>query len=123
MRLIAVFALVLISAPFSHAQMSSDQKSVDFQQLAALFAKRYSFVEWKKLAVNYDILDISNWVERARNSKDDLEYMEVCSEYIANLQDGHTGFHVQSTFFAGLPIEVDYVEDRVVIDVIDRKAL
>ena len=57
MRLIAVLALLALSAPFAQAQMSSDQKAFDFQELAALFAKRYSFVEWKKLAVNFDVMD------------------------------------------------------------------
>ena len=105
------------------AQMSTEQRLVDFQQLAALIAKRYSFVEWKQNAFQYDALDLQPWMTRIRAAKDDLEFYEICTEYIAKLQDGHSGFSTPSTFIANLNFGVDLVENKVIVDSIARTAL
>ena len=103
--------------------MTAEQRSVDFQQLAALIAKRYSFVEWKQAALNYDALDLQPWLARIRAAKDDLEFYEICTEYIAKLQDGHSGFSTPSTFIANLNFGVDLIENKIIVDSISRTAL
>ena len=96
---------------------------VDFQQLAALFAKRYAFLEWKRDAISFDGLKLAPWVERVKASKSDLEFFEICSEYVAAYGDGHTGFVLPSTFQASLGFSADLYNDTVLIDKIDRKKL
>src|SRR5262245_39184017 len=118
------FALVcLFASPACYAQMTIDQKMVDFQQLAALFSKHYAFLEWKQKAVAFDGMKLAPWVERIRNSKDGLEFFEICTEYVAAYQDGHTGFDLPSTFYAKLGFNADLYEGRFLIDQIDRQSL
>src|SRR5437016_2775098 len=105
------------------AQLTPEQKVVDFQELAALFSKRYAFYEWKKAVLSYDSLDLAPWIARINQSKDDLEFFEICAEYVARNQDGHTSFQLPSNFRAQLPFDVDLYDGTFRIDRIDRKAL
>ncbi|PWU00596.1 MAG: hypothetical protein C5B51_24860 [Terriglobia bacterium] len=122
MRLKALLALVLCAVP-ALAQLTPEQKVIDFQELAALFSKRYAFYEWKKTAFSYDSLDLTPWIARVQQSKDDLTFFEICSEYVARNQDGHTSFLLPSTFRAQLPFSIDLYDGTFRIDRIDRKAL
>jgi len=120
--LIAAFITLFPVALFG--QMTVDQRVNDFQQLGALIAKRYSFVEWKMNALQYDVLDLRPWLERVRAAKDDLEFYEICSEYVASLQDGHSAFLMPSVFDATLGFGVDLVDgDKVIVDSITRTRL
>lgn len=123
MRLFISFFLLISGSFVVTAQMTTEQRTNDFQQLAALIAKRYSFVEWKQAALNYDALDLQPWLARVRSAKDDLEFYQICSEYIAKLQDGHSGFSTPSTFIANLGFGVDFVEGKVIVDSITRATL
>ena len=88
----------LIALPQSlSAQLSADQRVFDFQNLAALYAKRYAPYEWKRQAFGFDLYDIKPWVDRVRVAKDDLEFFEIQAEYVANLNDTHAGFSMPSS--------------------------
>ena len=55
--------LVLIClAGAGRAQLLPDQKLLDFQQLAALYAKQYAPYEWKRDALKIDLLQLSPWL-------------------------------------------------------------
>lgn len=123
MKSFLTILLSLASSFVLSAQMTTEQRVNDFQQLAALLSKRYSLVEWKRVAINYDALDLQPWLTRVRSAKDDLEFYEICSEYFAKLQDGHSGFVTPSSFIASLGFGVDFVEDKVIIDSITRTTL
>ena len=123
MRVSLLTIIVLSLAPAALGQMSSGQRVVDFQQLAALFSKRYAFVEWKATTIPYDGLNLAPWLDRVKSAKDDLEYFEICSEYVAGYQDGHTVFQVPSDFQADLGITADLYSGKVLIDGIDRTRL
>lgn len=123
MRIFLSLALLAAAAPLGLAQLSREQKAVDFQQLVALFAKRYAFIEWKRDAVHYDGLNITSWLDRVDKSKDDLEYLEICAEYAAKYQDGHTGFELPSDFVAELGFTVDVYDGKLLIDSVDREKL
>lgn len=110
-------------APSLFAQLSIEQREVDFKELVALFAKRYAFYEWKRDAFKYDGLAIGPWLDRVRNAKDDLEFFEVASEYVASYMDGHTGFSLPSTYRAKLGFTTDLYDGKVLIDSIDRNIL
>jgi C-terminal processing protease CtpA/Prc len=120
--LIAAFLILFSDALFG--QMTVDQRVNDFQQLGALMSRRYSLVEWKANAFQYDVLDLRPWLERVRAAKDDLEFYEICTEYIARLQDGHSAFLMPSVFSATLGFEVDLVnDDKIIVDSITRTRL
>src|SRR5215216_4340415 len=110
---------LLLLAGSVHAQLLPDQKLIDFQQLAALFAKQYAPYEWKRDALGIDLLRIAPWLERVRTTKDDLEFYEICAQYVASLNDAHSQFFVPSDFFAQLGFEVDLYDGKPLIEFID----
>ena len=83
-----------------HAQLLPDQKLLDFQQLAALFAKQYAPYEWKRDALGVDMLRLAPWLDRVRATKSDLEFYEISAEYIASLNDVHAEYFLPSDFQA-----------------------
>ena len=50
-----ILASFLLSAVAS-AQMTTDQKIADFQNLSALYAKQYAPYEWKRTLFGFDLL-------------------------------------------------------------------
>src|ERR1051325_4129700 len=94
MKRITVLAVCLLGIQLASAQMTPEQKISDFQQLVGLFSKRYAFTEWKKDAIHFDSLNLAPWTNRINASKDDLEFFEICMEYVAANQDGHTTFEL-----------------------------
>jgi C-terminal processing protease CtpA/Prc len=96
--------------------MTSDQKVADFTQLAATFAKNYGPIQWKRDSIGFDLLSITPWLSRAAATKDDLAFYDLCTEYVASLQDAHSGFYLPSDFYASLPFKVDIYDGRVLVD-------
>ncbi len=103
--------------------MTLDQKLLDFQQLAGLFDKQYGLYEWKRDAVHFDLLDTAPWLARVRESTSDLDFYEICIEYVASLQDAHDSFTFPSSFTASLGFNVDLYDDTPLIDSISRSPL
>jgi hypothetical protein len=103
--------------------MSVDQKIADFRQLAAVYAKNYGPYEWKRDVFGFDLFDLRPWLDRVRGTRTDLEFWNVCVEYVASLRDGHSSFLTPSTFLAYLPFGVDLYDGKVLVDEIDRSQL
>jgi len=121
--LLLVLALLFALPQTASAQLLADQRVLDFQNLAALFAKRYAPYDWKKQAFGFDLLDLQPWIDRVRNAKDDLEFFEIEGEYVGKFQDTHSGFQMTSTFSATLNMTVDIYDGKVLIDTINRALL
>ena len=113
---LAFFFLSLSAA----AQTTAAQRRVDFEQLAGSVAKAYAPYQWKMDAFQYDALQIQPWLARVAAAKDDLEYYEICMEYIASLRDLHSGYFLQSDFAAELPFLVDFYDDVALLESINR---
>lgn len=94
------------------AQLTPDQRESDLRNMAASLGKFYAPLTWKAQAVGFDALNLSSWVRRAREASSDLHFHEVCAEYIASLQDGHTSYRIPSAFRADLGIRVDLFDGR-----------
>ena len=105
------------------AQMTVDQKVSDFTQLAATYAKNYAPYEWKVLSQNFDLYKVKTWVDRVKASKDDLEFMDICVEYVASLNDAHDSVSFQSDFAADLGFAVDLYDGIYLVDYINRSQL
>ena len=61
------------------AQLTVDQKVIDFQYLASLYAKRYGPYEWKRDLVRFDLQDIVPWLNSINATRNDLEFFSVMS--------------------------------------------
>ncbi len=109
-------------APFG-AQLSTDQKVADFRHLAALYAKQYAPYEWKRDTQGFDLLNITPWLERIRSARDDLDFYEICVDYVASLDDAHDAYSLPSTYLATLNFAVDIYDGKALIDSITRSRL
>ncbi|MFN7935306.1 MAG: S41 family peptidase [Bryobacteraceae bacterium] len=105
------------------AQLSTDQKVLEFQQLAALYAKQYAPYEWKRDAIGFDLLQLGPWLDRVRRTKDDFEYLDLCYDYVSSLRDGHVRFYLPSNFSADSGLFLDLYDNKVLVDSIDRQLL
>src|SRR5262245_15562596 len=122
-RLVAVaLAACLIPAPAA-AQLTQDQKIHDFENLVAIYVKRYAPFEWKKQLFGFDLFDLRPWLTRINHSQDDLSFYEIMLEYVASLRDTHSQFSMPSSFVANLGFTVDVYDGRVVIESINRTRL
>src|SRR3979490_11930 len=114
------FALILVClSGAASAQLLPDQKIIDFQNLAALYAKRYAPYTWKRDVLHYDMLKLAPWLDKIRATKDDLGFYEVSAAYVASLNDAHSEFFVDSDFSASLGFDVDLYDGKALIDTID----
>ena len=120
MRFYLSIVILLFCAGPSPAQMSQEQRRQDFQQLAGFVSRAYAPYQWKIDAFGFDALKIAPWLSRIDDARSDLEFFEICAEYVASLRDLHSGFSLPSDFFASIPIGVDLYDGRPLIDSIDR---
>ena len=124
--MIRILMLLCAAAAFSgtaSAQLTVDQKVSDFTQLAATYAKNYAPYEWKVQSQNFDLLKVKTWLDRVKASKDDLEFMDICADYVAALNDAHDYISFTSDYQAYLGIDVDLFDGVYLLDYVDRSKL
>ena len=114
--------LAAITLPLA-AQLTPEQKAIDFQTIASAYAKQYAPYEWKRDNLGFDLFDLRPWMERIRASKDDLAYLEILNEYIAKLNDVHSYYILNSDFSADLHMFTDIFDGKLLIESIDRDYL
>ena len=123
MRFNIAFALAAGFTSSLFGQLTTDQKTADFMQLAGLYAKNYAPYEWKRDVIGFDALQVGPWLDQVKKSKDDLEFYDICVRYVASLQDSYDEFVLPSDFVADLHVYADIYDGKVLIDTIDRRAL
>src|SRR5688572_23675705 len=120
LRLQIIVLAAAICAPSLLSQVTPEQRVQDFQVLVNLYARRYAPAEWKKQAVRFDLSNTTEWLERVRKAKNDIEYHEIALEYVAMLEDSHTSYTAPGTALATLGFSVDIYDGKVLIESIDR---
>ncbi len=123
MSKLKLIAILLCTAPLGLAQLTADQKVIDFMELAGLYAKNYAPYEWKRDVIHFDLYNVKPWLEKINASKTDLEFYDICVNYVASLQDSHDEYTLPSDFFAYVHLDVDIYDGKVLIDGIDRSYL
>src|SRR5260370_10727965 len=103
--------------------MTPTEKFLDFSQMAATYAMNYGPMQWKRDALNFDLLKIGDWLNKAANKQDDLDFYELCVFYVASLNDAHDVFQLPSDFQAYLGFGVDLYDGKTMIESIDRTQL
>jgi len=121
---VLIFLAVAVACP---AQMTPVEKITDFTQMAATYAMNYGPIQWKRDTLGFDLLNIGDWLNRATNTQDDLDFYELCVSYVASLNDAHDVFllPVDPTlgFQASMGFGVDIYDGKFIIDFIDRTQL
>jgi len=113
-------AMIALFACPATAQLTVQQKLIDFQTLVSLYAKQYAPYEWKRDTQGFDLYNVAPWVDRIRKTTDDLDYLQILGEYVAGLNDIHALYGARSTFTADLHLYTDIYDGRVLIEQIDR---
>ena len=119
----AVLVFLSFSVGVGWGQLVQGQKQADFQNLASLYAKRYGPTQWKLQLFNYNLLNISPWLNQIQQTTDDLGFYEIMGEYVASLNDAHSVYQNPSDFTADLHFSCDIYDGKVLIDSIDRTTL
>lgn len=121
------FPRKLVLFPFATglllAQLTPDQKAVDFQYMASLYAKRYGPYEWKRDIIGFDLYNIGPWLTKIAATKNDLEFFDVMSEYVSSLNDAHDVYTLPANFVANLNFSVDIYDGVLLVDSINRTRL
>ncbi len=105
------------------AQITADQRLIDFQHLAGLYAQNYGPYEFKRDVIGFDLMKLQPWIDRVRAAKSDIEFYDICAEYVAALRDTHSSFNTGSTFTARIGLSADIYDGKVLLDFIDRSTL
>jgi len=105
------------------ADLTADQKEFDMRALAAHYAKHYAPYEWKIELFRFDLLELRPWISRARASRDDLEFYEICAEYVTSLRDTHSSFILPTNFSASLGLSIDIYDGKPLVDAVNRTLL
>jgi hypothetical protein len=123
MKHLRIVSLILLASAACPAQMIPSEKALDFSQMAATYAMNYGPIQWKRDALNFDLLNIGDWLTKAANTQDDLDFYELCVSYVASLNDAHDVFLLPSDFQAYLGFDVDIYDGKTIIEFIDRTQL
>jgi len=122
-KITLTIALLAALAPAAPAQLTQEQKEADFRFLAGVYNKYYAPYEWKQTLFGFNMLDIQPWLAKVAASKSDLEFYDICSEYVASLRDSHVYYAIPSAFSARLGFGVDIYDGKLLIESITRSLL
>src|SRR5438105_9692716 len=121
-KLILILVLFASASVFAQ-QLTPDQKRADFLTLAAAFDKEYGPYEWKLALFGVDLLNVKPWLDRVAKTTSDLDFYEVCGEYVSSLNDTHSSFFLPSDFSANWGVNLDIYDGKVLIETINRTLL
>jgi C-terminal processing protease CtpA/Prc len=123
MKLIPTLVVFALTVGVAFGQLTLDQKVADFNQVGALYSKRYGPYEWKRDVFGFDLLNATPWLDKIAATKDDLDFYEVLSEYVSKLNDAHDAYTLPSNFQATLNFSVDLYDGKLLVDSINRTIL
>ena len=122
-KLIPILMITAACSTLQAQNLTPAQKDSDFRYLANLYATYYAPVDWKKQLLNFDVLSIKPWLDRVAATKTDLDFYEICVEYVASLQDTHDTFRLPSDFVARLGFTADVYDGVLLMDSFNRTLL
>ena len=92
-----IILILSLTASVSFAQgLTPAQKDSDFRFLTSLYSTYYSGTDWKKQLFGFDALALKPWLDRVKAATTDLDFYELCVEYVASLNDTHDSFSIPS---------------------------
>lgn len=122
-KLITTLAFVLAAHTALAQGLTPAQKEADFRYLASLYATYYAPLDWKNEVFRFNARDLGPWLARVASTTTDLDFYEVCVEFVASLNDTHVPFSLRSDFVAQLGFGVDIYDGVLLIETINRTLL
>jgi hypothetical protein len=118
-----ILAFLAVSCTVRAQNLTPAQKDADFRYLASLFSTYYAPLDWKKQLFGFDALSIGPWLDRVAQTTTDLDFYELCVEYVASLNDTHDHYSLTSDFSVTLGFTADVYDGVLLIDSINRTLL
>src|SRR6185436_13367926 len=122
-KLLTILAFTLAARTAFAQGLTPAQKDFDFRYLASLYSTYYAPLDWKNQLFKFNALDLDPWLDRVAKTTTDLDFYELCVEYVARLNDTHDSFVLPSDFVAQLGFSVDIYDGLLLIDTLDRTIL
>lgn len=125
MKSLSILVLALVGAVPSPAQLTTQQKLADFQTMTDQFLRRYVALQWKNLAFGANGFDTASFIPRVAATTNDLDFYDVCIDYVSQFRDGgHVFFELPSDFLADMGLRVDTFDGgKPLIYAINRSVL
>ncbi len=120
--LVALLSAICVAAPGAQEALATKQRDTDLVQLASMFAKQYAPYEWKRDVIGFDLYRLTPWLKRVHQAND-LDFQDALVEYVASLDDAHSGISFPSNFSASFGFTVDIYDGKVLIDSVNRARL
>jgi len=118
-----IAALTLSLAVASAQGLSPAQKESDFRYLADLYNTYYAPLDWKAQLFQFDATNLKPWLDRVAQTKTDLDFYELCAEYVNGLNDTHDSFYLLSDYSASIGFSVDLYDGVLLFESINRTLL
>src|SRR5262249_44814720 len=118
--------LLLIGIPLTcYAQLSPRQKADDFSAIVALYDRYYAPLALVTEESDFNPLNSRPWVARAKVTASDAEFYQLCRRYLARFGNAQDRLTIAQgpLFEATLGLTVNYYDDALLIDSIDRNTL
>ena len=122
-KFIMIVAFTVASHTAFAQGLTSAQKEADFRYLASLYSTYYAPLDWKNQLFEFNALNVKPWLDRVAKTTTDLDFYELCVEYVASLNDSHDAFSLTSDFVARLGFGVDIYDGALLIETLDRTVL
>ncbi|MBI2092079.1 MAG: protease-like activity factor CPAF [Deltaproteobacteria bacterium] len=121
---IMFYSIEINSAASRPHQLADEEKLSDFYQLVNQIKNGYGPKEYKKekLGLDVDVL-ADEYVQKIKNAKNNGEFYSLIIKFVAEFQDGHFSAWMPTTYIAYLPFSVSLIQDKALIEKVDRKEL
>lgn len=108
---------------FPH-QLTMDEKLADLSQLIHQIKNGYGPKEYKKekLGIDVDTLAKKYWREMEK-TKNNGEFYSLIIKFVAEFKDGHFNASIPTGYKAFLPVDVNLIKDKVLIENVQREIL
>ncbi|MBI4904506.1 MAG: hypothetical protein HY820_12770 [Acidobacteria bacterium] len=118
-----IACLMIWAASAAAQKLTPAQKDADFRYMVSLYATYYAPIDWKNTLFQVDMLNLKPWLDKVARTTTDLDFYEVCAQYIQALNDTHVNYTLPSNFNATLGFGVDLYDGVLLIDTINRTTL
>jgi C-terminal processing protease CtpA/Prc len=119
-----VVSAVALQSLVAQAVFTQSEKLADFRQLVTTIEQSYGPLRWKQRSVGLDwATHVETYRDLVRRTSSDEEFYQVLTKFLAGLKDAHVSVNVPSTLSGNLGFLCDYLDGKVLIDAVNRRAL
>ncbi|MEY4617326.1 MAG: hypothetical protein RJB66_2286 [Pseudomonadota bacterium] len=104
--------------------LTETQKLADFHQLTSLIEAQYGPKLYKQEHMGISLESLKkSYEEQITQTKTNGEFYYLMVRFVAEFKDGHFGVTVPTEKVSSLGFTTDYIDGKVLIDEVDKKAL